>query len=187
LFLKIDGKGGEMFCCRKIKNPYLKLNRLADVIAAITTLANYRYYKLSFESVAERISNKPNDADKWKGILSEHPEFFRVVNHGVKQKVSLVWRRQYPKRFDTQTSEEVSYEEWVAYDKKWQADGKPLPCRISRHPLKSNETTALINVAINMHERAIQAQQANRWWVPVFTGVLSFIGAALGIVAGMYF
>lgn len=73
--------------------PYLKPNRLVNVIAAITTLANYRFYKLSFEKVAERISNQPGDADRWQKILSEHPEFFRISGDGNNRKVSLVWRR----------------------------------------------------------------------------------------------
>ena len=58
------------------KNPYLEKNRLAEVIAAITTLANYRFYKLSFSECAKRIVNEPSKGAYWGRLLKEHPEFF---------------------------------------------------------------------------------------------------------------
>jgi hypothetical protein len=78
------------------KNPYLKPGRLSEVIAAITALGAYRYYKLTFAGSAERITDRPDEAERWGKIFREHPEFFRVSQEG--SLVSLVWRRQHPKR-----------------------------------------------------------------------------------------
>lgn len=87
---------------------------------------------------------------------------------------------QYPKRFNTRTSTLVSYEEWKALDEKDEQI-------ISRKPLEPNETTTLIQTAINLHDSAIQAQQNKRWWIPVFTGILSFIGVIAGLAVGKLF
>ncbi len=157
------------------ENPYLKDGRLADVIAAITTLGNYRYYKLSFETAAKRIANRPEDASKWAAIFREHPEFFRISEED--QKVSLVWRRQNPKRYHTKSLTEISRAEFDALDK----DAKD---RISRKPLEPSEISALINVAINLNERALEKNKAAKWWVPILSAVLGFIGALVGAYIG---
>ena len=61
------------------ESPYLKdSNRLGDVIAAIQAMAVYKFYKLSFEEWADRISADKSQADKWKNLFIEHPEFFRL-------------------------------------------------------------------------------------------------------------
>ena len=62
----------------KGQNPDLKKDRLADVIAAITTLGTYKYYKLDFAGWADRISGPTKDAAYWENIFREHSEFFRV-------------------------------------------------------------------------------------------------------------
>jgi hypothetical protein len=111
-------------------NPYLKEGRLADVIAAITALGNYRYYKLSFEKCAEQISNKPDDAQRWGALFAEHPEFFRI--NPVDQKASLVWRRQHPKRYDPRRAIEVTREEYDALEPARRD-------RLSRRPLEPSE------------------------------------------------
>ena len=94
------------------KNPYLMPGRLSDVIAAITALGTYRYYKLSFDACAERIANRPDEAEHWGRIFTEHPEFFRVNEEG--KTASLVWRRQHPKRFDAKRFVEISREVFEA-------------------------------------------------------------------------
>jgi hypothetical protein len=152
-------------------NPYLKDGRLTDVIAAITALGNYRYYKLSFERCAEQISNRPDEAERWGSIFAEHPEFFRI--NPKDKKASLVWRRQHPKRYDPKQAVEITREQYDALTAD-QRNG------ISRRPLEPSEITALIGVAVNLHERALEQKKAGMWWVPIFIGVLSFLGALLG-------
>ena len=56
--------------------------------------------------------------------------------------------------------------------------------RISRRPLEPGELTSLIAVAVNLHERALDQQQANRWWIPVATAVLAFVGGLAGSLIG---
>ena len=153
-------------------NPYLEKGRLADVIAAITAMANYRFYKLTFEKAAERITNRPEHAEKWKTIFYEHPEFFRVSH----DKVSLVWRRQNPKSYNTKTSKDISRDTFDQLVRIGTTD------HISRRPLKPEETTALIDVAVKLHERAIEDKKMKHWWIPILAAVLSFIGAILGVI-----
>jgi hypothetical protein len=60
-------------------SPYLSdLNRLADVIAAIQVMGTYKFYKLDFKGWADRISGQSSNADYWRIIFEEHPEFFRL-------------------------------------------------------------------------------------------------------------
>jgi len=75
------------------KSPYLKNQRLADVIAAIQVMSTYKFYKLDFAGWTQKITGTKDDADYWQLIFEEHPEFFRLNNN--KQKASLVWRRSY--------------------------------------------------------------------------------------------
>jgi len=153
------------------KNPYLTEGRLADVIAAITALANYRYYKISFEKAAEKIANIPEEANKWEIVLKEHPEFFRISGNTV----SLVWRRQYPKLYDTKLDKEITRQQFKELSRK-QRD-----FTISRRPLNTAETTALIDVAIRLHERAIEDMRVKFWWIPLLSAVLAFVGALTGV------
>jgi hypothetical protein len=159
-----------------MRDPYLTPGRLPDVIAAITALGTYRYYKLSFEACAERIPNRPDEAERWGEILGEHPEFFRVNKQA--NTASLVWRRQNPKRFDPRRSVEITREEFDALTPQQQAE-------TSRRPLSPSEITALINVAVNLHERALEHQKAARWWIPIVTSAMAFVGALFGtLLAG---
>lgn len=152
-------------------NPYLKDGRLADVIAAITAMGNYRYYKLSFEKWAERISNAPHDGEHWGNVFTEHPEFFRM--NPLDKKASLVWRRQLPKRYDPRRSIEIGRDEFDALSSEERTG-------ITRRPLGSDEITALITVAVGLHERALEQQKDRRWWLPIAIAIVAFLGAVAG-------
>ncbi len=152
-----------------LKNPYLKAGRLADVIAAITALGNYPYYKLSFDKWAEKIVNDPGQAGKWQLVFAEHPEFFRISD----DKASLVWRRQFRKLFHTKQMKEVAREEFDVLTSEEKA-------RISRRPLSSAELSTLIETTVNLHQRALEQKVASRYWIPLVTASLAFLGGLIG-------
>lgn len=150
-------------------SPYLKENRLADVIAAITTLATYKFYKLDFPGWADRISGSENRAAHWEQVFREHPEFFRISS--ADNKASLVWRRQYPRTYNVDTGVEEAKPEGQKY-----LDGE----RYSRRPLEPTEITALISTAVNLHSRAVEQSNSARWWLPILIAVLAFAGSLVG-------
>src|SRR5256885_413296 len=76
-------------------NPYLKTNRLQDVIAALQIMGSYRQYKMSAEQWKEKIENDPLSAETWSDVFKEHPEFFRENYNGL---FSLMWERGCPIR-----------------------------------------------------------------------------------------
>lgn len=156
-------------------SPYLNShNRLAEVIAAIQVMGSYKFYKLTFADWADRISGDVNEADKWKKVFIEHPEFFRIDQ--TKQKASLVWRRNHPKNYDVDNRKEISKNEFLSLSKENKS-------RISRTPLSNEDISMLIETAINMHTRALQLKQDIRWWIPIaiglIAGIVSFIANKL--------
>lgn len=154
-------------------SPYLAHNnRLADVIAAIQVMGTYKFYKLSFAGWSDRIYGDESKAEYWKKIFEEHPEFFRLDEK--KERASLVWRRQHPKRFNVDTEKIISLDDFIAMPN----DQK---LRISRIPLKADTIQSLITTAIDMHSRALQHEQDKRWWIPL---LVSGIGGLLGAMIG---
>jgi len=151
-------------------NPYLKNNRLADVIAGITALGTYKFYKLGFEGWADRISGSKAKAEYWKTVFKEHPEFFRISAEG--DKASLVWRRQFPKTYHVDQKKDLPLPEGA----KSHDDNE----RISRRPLEPSEITALISIATNLHDRALEQHKAGKWWIPILTAILALIGGLIG-------
>ena len=144
-------------------SPYLQEKRLANVMAAIQVMATYKFYKLDFKGWADRISGNETEEKKWKKIFKEHPEFFRLDQS--KTKASLVWRRNYPKRYDVDKRKEISKEEFYELSDEDKE-------RISRIPLKNEDVSMLVESAINLHYRAFQLKQDRRWWIPLLIGLL---------------
>jgi hypothetical protein len=158
------------------KSPYLEnVNRLADVIAAIQAMGTYKFYKLPFEGWADRIVGDGTKADHWKRIFVEHPEFFRL--DGPRERASLVWRRQYPKRFHVDEEKLLCSE---AYDVLSETEKK----RVSRASLTPADIKTLIDTAINLHSRSIERLRESRWWVPLLS---SAVGGLIGAVLGVWF
>ena len=153
-------------------SPYLRPGRLADVVASLQALGTYKFYKLTFEDWADRLSADKMTAERWKCVFLEHPEFFRL--DGNKEKVSLVWRRQFPKRFDVDTERVVSIDEFESYDTARKA-------RVSRVPLSAGDIEVLLKTAIDLHARALEEKKESRWWVPLVTAIL---GAIVGLAIG---
>lgn len=156
------------------RSPYLNdPNRLADVIAAIQAMATYKFYKLDFEHWADRISANKGQAEYWRTVLEQHPEFFRLDS--ARERASLVWRRQRQKRFDVDSEVQVSKEDFEARSPEGKA-------RVSRSPLSATEISTLIGAAISLHARALEQKRDSRWWVPL---VVAAVGAASGLTGAL--
>ncbi|USI75532.1 MULTISPECIES: N-carbamoyl-L-amino acid amidohydrolase [unclassified Sphingopyxis] len=156
-------------------NPYLSDGRLNDVIAAITVLGTYKFYKLSTEKWAARISGSTNEVEKWRIVFREHPEFFRAASEA--DKISLVWRRQFPRNFDVDAEPEYLPDDGIDETKE---------SRISRRPLTPSEVTELVSVAIRLHDRALEQQKAGKWWTQLVVAGMTLLGVALGAVLQHY-
>ena len=146
-------------------------NRLGDVIAAIQAMAVYKFYKLSFADWADRISADKSQAERWRGIFIDHPEFFRL--DGNKERASLVWRRQFPRRYDVDQERSLSLEECNLLSPEGSL-------RISRNPLSSSDIKALVDTAVNLHSRALEQQKDKRWWLALASAGGGLLGALVG-------
>ena len=159
------------------KNPYLIGNRLADVIAVIQVMGTYKFYKLPFDKWADRISGTDTAKEHWMSVFVEHPEFFRL--DGNREKASLVWRRQYPRRYHVDLEKKLSQTDYDSLTEKEQQE------RLSRVPLTSEDIKALIATAISLHSRALEEEKESRWWIPLLvSGGGGLIGALLGVFFG---
>ena len=153
--------------------------RLGDVIAAIQAMATYKFYKLDFEGWADRISADKSRAGHWQRVFEDHPEFFRL--DGERKRASLVWRRQYPKRYNVDTSKEISKQEFEQLDNLSKA-------RISRVPLPASEIKTLIDTAINLHSRDLEALKHAGWYKPrLIQALAALAGALIGSWGSAYF
>jgi hypothetical protein len=152
------------------ESPYLRDDaRLADVIAAIQAMSIYKFYKLDFAGWSDRISGDPGKGEHWKQVFVEHPEFFRLDT--VRERASLIARRQHPKNYDVDARKQIERGEFLAMDSSQKT-------RVSRSPLSQGEIASLIQTAVELHSRAMEQAKDRRWWLPVLT---AFIGAASGI------
>lgn len=154
------------------KSPYLKAQRLADVIAAIQVMSTYKFYKLDFAGWSMRITGVESNADYWRNVFVEHPEFFRINSD--QQKVSLVWRRSYKRNFHVDMEQTLTSEQVKNLSENEKAT------RLSRSPLTNGDTATLISTAIDLHSRAIASEQEKRWLVPSLITILAVcLGAIL--------
>jgi hypothetical protein len=157
------------------KSPYMKkAGRLADVVAAIQVLGAYKFYKLTPEGWAERITGDGKRAEYWRTVFEQHPEFFRFDEE--KAKVSLVWRRQAVKRFHVDKGLVMSDEQVHALPPEESE-------RVTREPLSSDDIRALIDTAISLHARALEQKRDARWWIPLASALGALIGSAAGTAA----
>lgn len=160
-------------------SPYLKECRLGDVIAAIQVLAYYKFYRLNLEDWAERITGDRSNAGSLKELLFDHPEFFQLSGDEGPQKAALVARRSFTRSYDVDLAREIPKPEVME-----RRDDAASWSRLSRRPLTPDETAVLIGTAVDMHSRAIEQQQASRWWVPLAGAVLGFLGGLASTVLG---
>jgi hypothetical protein len=145
------------------ESPYLKPDRLGDVIAALQFLGQYDDYKLSVADWDKKIATPPRSAgaSSWVKIFDEHPEFFRRNVDGL---ISLMWRRAIPKTDDRE-----------------------------RPPLQAETIARLIDVAIRLYATAVDAKRADeakqlqaqvdrRWWIQLAVSILTAFLALVGVL-----
>ena len=62
------------------RSPYLKPNRLSDVIAAIQVMGSNPRAETHINKWIERFEENPEaeEAQRWEAVFREHPEFFKV-------------------------------------------------------------------------------------------------------------
>lgn len=164
---------------RKALSPYLAdSTRLGDVVAAIQAMATYKFYKLSFADWSDRLCADESQAEKWRTVFLEHPEFFRLDSN--REKASLVWRRQFPKRYDVDAAKIITSEEFERMS-------PAQKLRVSRNPLSSADIKALVDTAVNLHSRALEHQKDKRWWIPLASLVGAFAGAVTPTLLKFWF
>lgn len=155
-------------------NPYIdNPNRLNDVIAAIQVMGIYKFYSLTFEQWAIRITGNKVAKEYWEIIFKEHPEFFRFDK--TRQRASLVWRRSKKKLYDLDKEKQISREEYDALSLEEKK-------KISRTPLNPQEIESLINIAVQLHSQAIEHRQEKRYFKSLIS---NFLPALLGVIIGM--
>src|SRR4030042_4014883 len=71
--------------------PYMKKNRLADVLALIQVLALYKHAFRTQSGITEEFQGEPISAESWLHVAREHQEFFRV-REGKGVEISLIAR-----------------------------------------------------------------------------------------------
>lgn len=156
--------------------PYLKPNRLADVIAAIQFMSLNVRSSQPCEKWADYISGDKGKADHWREVFDDHPEFFRKSPDNVDH-YALIWRRASPRLFYRKEDRLLSKPE---YD-QLSAEERTF---VSRVRVPDAEIKTLIDIAIELHAKAREQHTDWRWWVPT---VASFVGSLVAVLLGVAF
>lgn len=160
-------------------SPYLESCRLGDVIAAIQVLAYYEFYNLEVNKWAERITGDAADATSLETMFRDHPEFFqlRTTENGLW--ASLVARRSFTRSYDVDAKKEIPKNEVIE-----RKNDPEAAKRLTRRPLTPEETAVLIRTAVDLHSRAVEQRKAGRWWVPLASAGIAFVGGVVAVLIG---
>jgi hypothetical protein len=127
--------------------PYTKRGRLADVLALIQVLSLDEATRRSEEGLQKELKGTPISASDWSTVAKEHREFFRV-NPTSQSPISLVARYVLPHEEEER-----------------------------RPPLDPQFVAVLIQTAINIHDRQVQAKE---WWKPWISFAAAIVAAVIG-------
>ena len=167
------------------KSHYLETDRLANVIAAIQTMAvaerpsatlNRWVAELeaSEELTSDQLDQSPikfAERKKWQTVFEQHPEFFKTYTLRGEPRVLLRWR----------------FSESIKRDANGAASGKDSAAKSESDaaqtgkPLNADQIQVLINTAIGMHAKEVAGERAPEHFKPL---LMAIVGAALGTVAG---
>jgi ABC-type phosphate/phosphonate transport system permease subunit len=161
-------------------NHYLEKDRLANVIAAIQimgvadrpsgTLNRWvAELEASEELTSQQLDQSPikfAERKKWQTVFEQHPEFFKTYTLRGDLRVLLRWR--YADTIKNGTNGPTG---------GTTDDVEPRPTK----PLSADQIQVIINTAIGMHAKEVEAQQTPDKFQPL---LMAIIGAAVGTVAG---
>lgn len=134
--------------------PYTKPGRLADVLALIQVLALDPHARRREAGVIRELKGTPFSAADWFTLAREHREFFRV-DDDVPHGLSLVARYVQP-------GDETE----------------------KRPQLTPEFVSILLQTAINLHDRQVQARDWWKSWIPFGAAVVAaVVGAASSLLA----
>lgn len=181
------------------KSHYLEKDRLANVIAAIQILGVadrswgtlHRWVaelEASEELTPDQLDQMPvkfAERKKWSMVFEQHPEFFKVYTVRGEQRVLL--RLRYAQAVNANANQKAdafaALENLLAKadkekDKPEAAEDKDNG---TSKPLTPDQIQLLINTAIQLHDRALEAERPPERFRPF---VMATVGAVLGTIAG---
>jgi hypothetical protein len=166
-----------MIWSRNSKSPYLKPDRLPDLLAAIQAMAISPRYRLGPIDWADLISGDSAKGSYWRTVLDEHPEFFRASSKHPGQ-YALIWRRAGGSRYHRREGRILEYAEiadLAEEDRKF----------LSRPPVPEAQIKTLFDTAISLHKNAVDEYRDRRWLIMLLASLASPLASALGAVLGV--
>jgi hypothetical protein len=177
------------------KSHYLEKDRLANVIAAIQILgvADRSWGTLqrwvaeleaSEELTPDQLDQMPikfAERKKWATVFEQHPEFFKVYTVRGEQRVLL--RLRYAQSVNSHKQDEFAALANLVNKEK--ADSSKTETTAddttSSKPLSPDQMQVLIKTAMDLHDRAVEAERPPDRFRPF---LMATIGAVLGTLAG---
>ena len=174
---------------------YLEKDRLANVIAAIQimgladrpsgTLNRWiAELEASEELTSQQLDQAPikfAERKKWQTVFEQHPEFFKTYTLRGDLRVLLRWR--YADTLKNGANDAAvnlkngANDAAVSTDESEPRPSEPQPSK----PLSADQIQVLINTAIGLHAKEVEAQRGPDKFPPL---LMAIIGAAVGTVAG---
>jgi hypothetical protein len=181
------------------KSHYLEKDRLANVIAAIQILGVadrswgtlHRWVaelEASEELTPDQLDQMPvkfAERKKWSTVFEQHPEFFKVYTVRGEQRVLL--RLRYAQAVNANANQKAdafaALENLLAKADKEKEKPEAAEDKDNgtSKPLTPDQIQLLINTAIQLHDRALEAERPPERFRPF---VMATVGAVLGTIAG---
>ena len=160
-----------------MKSPYLAHDhRLADILAAIQVMGSHLWDTRQLDHWKSILGQRPQSAETWNELFAQHPEFFGEVEYEGKNSNFLRLRRAYERTIDPISLRELSDLEIQEMKEKNAYNS----AKLARRVLTPQQIEALMKVAIELQVRAGALNDRRRWWLPLMTAGLGFVGALAG-------